>query len=324
MTIAQLARLLPIPLPIFLMLGCGVTATPPGVPSAAAPAPPAGQACLSAVTGKINDSLTGVPVAHGLALLETGMAEPELLPGLDMRTVQFSEVSRAASDADGIFRICVPGPVTAPALVVFVAMDRAGKEYAPLVQDAMDAAGRLSLDLGQVSIGECYFSCAISSGVQSELPMVIEGVVTSMPAVKPGIVAAKAAIPPLDHTPAVWSVAIPGMGTGETGTFQTGPQTGAGACTGLCAPYRFTLPTRAPIVKGLFDTTFIGPSGPVTVPGSGNSQQRGFVGYVMYATASGCKYPFAVNPFVKGTRSYLQASSNATLEAGDLTFTECQ
>ncbi len=268
----------------------------------------------------MRNSLTYAPVSRGVALLETGAPQPELAPGLNTGIIEFAELARAESSANGAFSLCVPGPVSTPAVLVFTAMDGAGKEYAPLVQSAFDTSGKLLSDLGPLSIGECYISCDISGGVESDLPVVIEGNITSTPAARAGIVGAEVGIPPLDHTQTVWSVVIPGLGTGETNAFQTAPQTSG--CAGLCAPYRFTLPTRAPIMQGLYTLTGTGPSGPVSAPVS--SQERGFDAYVIYATTSGCKYPFAGAATTSDKKSPLLATPGATLQARDAPFTDCR
>ncbi len=294
------------------MAGCG-TSVNPGNIAATGASQPIAQACTTAITGRMEDSLTFSPVARGLVLLESGTPQPQLLAGVDTKTTEFLEAARAASAADGTFRLCVPDPISAPTIVVFVAEDGKGKHYPPFVMGATVAA-----DLGPVTMGGCDVSCDLTQGTQSAAPTVLEGAVTTSPATKAGLVAAQIGIAPLDGSQAVWAVSIPGLGEAETNAFQTS----AGTCAGPCSPYRFTLPSLAPIVQT--DRQFVlSGSGPGTGQGK-RTQQRGAVLYTVYATASGCKYPFAEAAVASDGHTFLAASSGAVLDAADAAFTDCR
>ncbi len=297
-----------------LLTGCGTT-TPAAKPSAG----PAAQACTAAITGTLYDSsLTHAPVQGGLALLETG--SPQVVAGVVTRVVIFTEVSRATSDATGAFRLCVPGPLPPQAVVVMAGVDKAGLAYPPLVAGATGPADR-----GNIALGGCAIACdpSFSDMVQSAPPAIVEGAVTSTPGARQGTVTAQVGIAPLDGTQTAWSIVVPGLGAGETNQFQTAQQTGPGACAGLCAPYRFTLPTLNPIVQIPSPFTFEG-GAPSPGSGQGETQAGGPPLYFIYATAPGCKFPFAGAVFANGEKTFPQATPGAILHMEDAKFTGCQ
>lgn len=303
-----------------MAVGCGTSVAPVAGTSGAVPAPPVAQACTTPITGVVRDSLTGKPISGGLALLETGT--PQVVAGFVTREVIFLEVARTATDANGAFRLCSPGPVSGPTVVVLLALDAAGNEYPPYVAAATDA-----LDLEDVAMGECFVVCDSSIGMMPNLaPAILEGAVTTTPGARAGLVMAQTGIPPLDGSQTTWSVTIPGLGVGETNAFQTAPQTGTGACTGLCAPYRFTLPAREPIVQTGKQAVFTGPSsGLPPSPGSGiETQERGETLYGIYATAPGCKFPFSgAVPLASDGHSFLPVTPGEVIKVHDAPFTEC-
>ncbi len=303
-----------------MAVGCGTSGVPIAGTSGAEPAQPVPQACTIPITGVMRDTLTGKPIAGGLAVLETGT--PQVVAGFVTRVVNFTEITWTMSDAGGAFRLCTPGPVSTPAVVVLLALDARGNEYPPFVVGAAD-----TLDLQAIGLGECFFVCDPTLGMMPNLaPAVLEGAVTTAPGARAGLVMAQTGIPPLDGSQTVWSITIPGLGVGETNAFQTAPQTGPGACTGLCAPYRFTVPAREPIVQTGKQATFTGPtSGLPPSPGSGlETQERGETLYGIYATAPGCKFPFsAAVPVASDGHSFVPVTPGAVIKVQDAPFMEC-
>ena len=135
----------------------------------------------------------------------------------------------------------------------------------------------------------------------------VTGVITTTPAAEAGTVAAQAAVAAPDGSRDIWAVAIPGLGAGESGAFQTAAALG---CAGPCATYRFTLPTRQPFVQS----------------SGGTHELAAPALYVVYATtktSGACRTPFASTIFQSDMRSPLTGAPGATLTAALLTFTGC-
>ncbi len=249
--------------------------------SAGAQPSPAPQTCGATITGVLHDSLTGTAVADGIVAAETGQREFPSSP-----VVNFSQAAQTRSDATGAFKLCVPQSAVSaagsafPILVTAVAAAVDGSIY-----PASIAAVTKTTDLGFVVLGGCDVACGIFDGQQqSTQGAVIEGTITSAPGAVAGTVAAEFAIAAMNGSRDLWAVAIPGLGAGESGAFQTAAAPGS---AGPCASYKFTLPVLQSRVR----------------TASGESQIRGAAGYLIQA--------------VLGTQSHCRASFNtATEQAG--------
>ncbi len=302
---------------IAVAVGCGTTNAPVAGTRGAVPVPPAAQACTTPISGNVRALLDGKPIAGALAVLETGT--PQIVAGVVTREVIFLETARTTTDASGAFRLCAPGPVSVQTVVVLLALDTAENEYPPYVAVATDA-----LDLEAIAMGECFFACDTSIGMMpNQAPAVLEGAVTTTPGARAGLVTAQIGIPPIDGSQTTWSIAIPGLGMGETNTFQTAPQTGMDSCTGMCASYRFTVPTRNPVVQSNLGHVPLLGSG--TYTGSGwLTQEGGETLYSIYATAPGCKLPFsAAVPLASDGHSFVPVTPGVVIKVQNAPFTEC-
>lgn len=248
----------------------------------------------------MTDSITLQPVAHALAVLESG--SPSLVPG----SYNFAVVQASPADSAGVFHLCVPALVQ-PAVVVLVAMDATGKTYPPFLSPVT-----ATLDLGSVPMGGCSTICGgFPLPVQTAAPATISGEITTTPTAEKGVVIPQFVINAPGSTRNFYSLLMPTLNPAELNTFSTAP----GACPGnapFCAAYTFTLPSQSPVQR---------------VPGTRNTiALTGSPGYLMYATispTSACKEALALTIQQKDSSGFLTGAPGAQITAADLNFTGC-
>ncbi len=279
---------------VLLAAGCGGKTASTG-----APTQPVKPACAGTLlTGTMQDSLTGLPVAQGWAVLETVSQSPALL------IYNFLPVQTASSDAKGGFSLCSPGPVAQPAALVLLALDATGKAYPASVSNVTGSAS-----LGTFNMGGCFLICLVPEQQQTSEPAVITGTITSEPVAATGSVAAFYTLTGLDGSKNLWNLAMPSLVPTQTESFTTA----AGTCPGnapFCASYTMTVPTQKPLQP----------------TATGSTQQAGPPGYTMFAVpaaVAGCRPPFQLTLFEQDGKTPLTATPEAYLVAGTLGFGAC-
>ncbi len=251
------------------------------------------------VTGTMVDSLTGKPVAQGLASLQTGT---QLSPSLAIDN--FVQTQQATAKADGSFSLCASS-ITQPAVVVLLALDASAKSYPAFVGPVNG-----NTSLGTIPMGACTGACGFPGQQQTAVPATIRGVVTSTPLAEAGTVTPQYTLSALDGTKALWNIALPNFNPSQGNTFTTA----AGSCPGgtpYCASYSFSVPSLSPVTR----------------TSTGYKQSLVTPTYSIYAalsTPGACKPPFALTVFQSDGVTPLTAAPGAQLTAASLNFSACQ
>lgn len=280
--------------------GCGGG----GSKSPVTPNPPSPDACTGQlITGVLHDSLTGKPVAQGLAVLETGT---QLTPTVAL--YNFTPAKQASADATGAFKLCIPS-VISPSALVITALDASGNTYPPFVSSISGAK-----DLGTVPMGGCAVTCGLAGEQQTTAPATIGGNVMSTPGAVSGTIYGFIATLALDGSVTakgdkiLWALAVPDMSAGHTSAFSTL----ANGCTGVsaaCAAYSIDLPSQSPMQ--LVNGGYLHPAAAPT--------------YMFFAAlnqGSVCTLNYGVS-FFTSTGEALQATPGAKLTATDIAFSGC-
>ena len=254
-------------------------------------------ACAAgSITGTLRDSLTGRLIADGQVLLETGSP----VPGANEDTSAVAQ--QAVSGADGSFAVCAAA-AGSPAAIVVAALDPAGNSY-PAFVTAVSAA----VDLGALAIGGCVIECGLDGQQQSSAPATIEATVTTDPLPEPVSVTLEYVVQAPDGSGALWDLIIPTLNQQSFA-----PATAANGCpgvSGVCAAFRFVLPSLKPVVaqKGA------------------NVQLRGSPVYAVAATIGAghtCTPPVLLTNFEQDGSTPLTAVPGAVLSAAPLAFHAC-
>jgi hypothetical protein len=275
----------------FCLAGCGFDPL--------SSAPHTSNACTSpVVTGVLHDSLTGLPVAQGWILLESGIP----LPGT--RLYNFSTTQQTMTDAEGTFSICA-SVIPTPSMIVTAALDSSNKAY-PLFVAPVSGP----VDLGVIPMGGCTLTCAFEGQQQTSSPAEIEGVVTTAPIARRGLVAPQYSMNAPDVAATLWNLTVPSFDSSRSFTFATA----ASSCTDgvpFCAAYSFSVPSQKPVlaIKGSY------------------TQETGAPVYSISASVTGtpsCTPPFALTSYQQDGTSPLTGAPGATLTAATLSFSRCQ
>ncbi len=186
------------------------------------------------ITGTLQDSLTGAPVAQGLAALET------VSPGSQPRPLSFSIVEQTISDSQGHFSLCSTTSAL-PLLFVAVGQDNLGKAYPALIEPVSG-----STTLGAVPMGVCRLVCGFDNQVETSLPVTITGKVVSTPTAVTGSIFPQYTTFALDGSGGLWNIAIPVPGSASMPHFAT-VATGCSSTITPCTSYSFQLPSQNPV-----------------------------------------------------------------------------
>lgn len=279
--------------------GCGGGGSKPPIN------PPSPDTCSGQlITGVLHDSLTGKPVAQGLAALEAGT---QLSPTVAL--YNFIPTKQASTDATGTFKLCVPS-VASPSALVITALDASGSTYPPFISPISGAK-----DLGTVPMGGCAGTCGLVGEQQTTAPATIGGNITSAPGAVTGTIYGFIPTFALDGSKTasgdriIWLLAAPDMSAGHTSAFSTA----VNGCTGVsgpCTTYSIDLPSQSPMQ--LVNGGYLRPAAAPT--------------YMIFATlnqGSVCTLNYGASFFTL-TGGALQATPGAKLAAADVAFSGCQ
>jgi hypothetical protein len=257
------------------------------------------------VSGILQDSLTSLPVAQGIVVLESG-TELGTTP-----LYNFFPTQEAATDAHGAFSLCVQN-ITYPSAIVLEAMDSAGKAYPPYVTQVSG-----TMKLGNIVMGGCLLTCSAFFGQQeTSTPVTINGVINSTPIAITGTAVPTYAMQALDGskaadgTPNGWALVLPIF------TASPGPMfsTTAGACSGVapyCATYTISVPSQSPL-RPLNDRVIQAAVAP---------------NYIIDAypgNRSACTPTLGFTGFQADGKSLLTGAPGAQLTAQSISFTNCR
>lgn len=260
------------------------------------------QGCAGlALTGRMMDSLTGMPVSQGWAVLESGT------PVAMTPIYNFEQIQRVKSDSTGAFQMC-SSSVANPAIVVLVALDSSGKAYPPFIAPLSNAAGAgKTVDLGTIRMGGCTVVCGLEGQEQTSETATLKGRVISTPAPRTGSVVPEYAMYALDGTKNLWNILMPVLDDAQTFTFKA-TALGCPNQTSPCATYTFTLSSQKPVwsISG------------------GYQQQAGAPVYSIDASADPACSPASVLEFDQQDGTPLIASPGSDLQVSDIDFTNCQ
>lgn len=254
------------------------------------------------ISGKMQDSLTGLPVSQGWAVLESGAPIPMT------QIYNFTQVQRVKSDSTGVFQMCSSAAVS-PAIVVLAALDASGKAYPSFIVPLSNASTvPRTIDLGTLPMGGCTVLCGFDGQEQTSEPATLTGMIVSSPIPKTGSVIPEYTILALDGTKNLWNVLMPVLDDAQTFAFAT-TALGCTNRTSPCSSYAFTLPSQKPVV-----------------PLSGGRQQQASAPvYSIRASADPtCSPSSTIDSYEQDGASPLTADAGAELQVSDISFTNCQ
>jgi len=249
----------------------------------------------AAITGTLNDSLTGQPVAKGSVALEN------VAPSPLQDTTMFSVASQAVAGENGSFSLCA-STVTPSSLLVATALDISGNAYPAYLAPISSAK-----NIGKILMGGCMLTCGLDNQQQTSLPATIQGQVTTQPKAESVQIAALYPTAPLDGSKGLWLITLPDLADTQTSTVVTSSN-GCTAGSTPCASYRFELPSQ---------NAMIALSG-------GARQLAGVPGYLIYASASSCTPSLRLTALQQDGKTPLLANPGATLNAATLSLQQCQ
>lgn len=249
------------------------------------------------ITGTMQDSLTNKPVAQGVASLELGS---QITPG---SVYTFSQSAVAVTDSQGAFTLCASTKGT-PSVLVLLGSDSSNNNYPPLV---LQFTGPITL--GHIPMGICRGLCGLPGEQQTAPPATINGTITSSPSAVSGSVMAQFAIPSLDGSQSVWSIAVPALKYNSSNRFATG----SGTCLSgsLCTTYKLSVPSQEPI--HVVNNQYV----------QGNEAPIYTVSAVLDSSVS-CSLQYASAALQQDGKSLLVAVPNANIPAAPITFGSCQ